>query len=124
MGRWPVRTQQCPSCTRYWRHLTCEAFPAGIPETILTGQTSHAQPYPGDRGKRYVRRASPPEGQPVEKGLAEAVNAVRDRDAVAYRRVKSALVRKGYVESDFEAGGPLYGRSVNELIDLARDREG
>jgi hypothetical protein len=43
-----------------------------------------------------------------------------DRDGRAYLRVKEVLKRKGYYDSDFEEGGPLYGYSVNDLIDLAR----
>ena len=33
--------------------LTCDAFPDGIPEAVLTGEHDHRDPYPGDRGVRY-----------------------------------------------------------------------
>lgn len=47
---------------------------------------------------------------------------IHDQDDRAYIRVKQVLQKKGYVEADFEEGGPLHGWSVNQLIDLARDK--
>jgi len=35
---------QCPVCLRYRANLTCDAFPDGIPEAILTGQHDHTKP--------------------------------------------------------------------------------
>jgi hypothetical protein len=37
--------------------------------------------------------------------------------------VKSALQKKGFTDADFEAGGALYGYSVNQLIELSRGRK-
>lgn len=33
--------------------FVCQAFPAGIPEQILTGQDRHLRPVPGDKGITY-----------------------------------------------------------------------
>ena len=45
---------------------------------------------------------------------------VADKDDVAYKRVKQVLIRMGWEAADFEAGGPLYGWSVNQLLELAK----
>jgi len=34
--------------------VTCDAFPGGIPEEILTGDVSHKKPYKGDGGIHYI----------------------------------------------------------------------
>lgn len=64
------------------------------------------------------------EEEPTEKsGLAEHVNDVHSREGVAYSRIKRILTqKKGYTDSDFEEGGPLYGWSVNELLEIARPK--
>jgi hypothetical protein len=46
----------CVSCTRFRRAalgLTCDAYPAGIPEGIYMNKVDHRVPQPGDRGLRY-----------------------------------------------------------------------
>ena len=51
---------QCLTCLH--RHdvgsesgaTTCDAFRAGIPYEILTGQVDHRHTYPGDNGLRYM----------------------------------------------------------------------
>lgn len=34
----------------------CEAFPGGIPESILLARAGHRKPYPGDHGIRFEPR--------------------------------------------------------------------
>jgi hypothetical protein len=117
-----MKTTQCGVCVFYRKDLKCEAFPDGIPESILTGQVDHSKPYEGDGGKRFT----PKPGVTLAKSdadAADAVNAIVARDDVAYRRVKTVLQRKGYEASDFDEGGPLYGYSTNELIKLAREAD-
>lgn len=60
--------QDAPQCA-YCAHVTkmgtldgkgwtCEAFPGGVPESIVQGIDSHEIPFPGDRGIRF-QLASP-----------------------------------------------------------------
>lgn len=44
---------QCALCKHHRLGLRCAAFPSSIPETIITGQHDHTEPYPGDRGIRF-----------------------------------------------------------------------
>lgn len=37
------------------KHLTCDAFPDGIPDDIIFGDNMHDEPYPGDHGIQYER---------------------------------------------------------------------
>jgi hypothetical protein len=48
----------CQSCRHYAQNssgelLTCEAFPGGIPDAILSGDNDHKRPFPGDQGICY-----------------------------------------------------------------------
>jgi hypothetical protein len=47
--------QQCPNCKHLseGENLSCDAFPAGIPQEILTGEFDHTNEYPGDNGIRF-----------------------------------------------------------------------
>lgn len=38
------------------RRYTCEAFPDGIPDEIFFKAFDHRNPYPGDKGIRFVVR--------------------------------------------------------------------
>jgi GNAT superfamily N-acetyltransferase len=42
----------------------------------------------------------------------------------SYEKVKEELAFYGYSENDYEPGGSLHGMSVNELIDLAKEKRG
>jgi len=60
----------------------------------------------------------------VEKSLGyDHTGPIAEKDDVAYKRVKQVLINMGWEASDFEQGGPLYGYSVNQLIDLARGKQ-
>ncbi len=36
--------------------MTCDAFPDGIPDEILTAKVDHYKPYPGDHGIQFEPR--------------------------------------------------------------------
>jgi hypothetical protein len=40
----------------------------------------------------------------------------------SYEEIKEELKKYGYVDSDFDKGGVLFGYSTNQLIDLAREK--
>lgn len=116
-----MRTEQCSRCLRYRGSLECDAFPSGIPEAILTGQADHSEPYLGDGGKLYkpvpgtaLRKSDEPDA------IVQNINPLINREEKAYRRARSVLIRRGYEEADFEEGGVLYGKSTNELVEMAR----
>ena len=46
----------CHVCARRRGVRDCEAFPNGIPGTILVGDFVHTKPYPGDGGLTFVKR--------------------------------------------------------------------
>lgn len=56
---------QCPRCLRYRGDLTCDAFPQGIPEEVLTGAHDHTKPL-GDEQKLY-EPIPEPQAEPVEQ---------------------------------------------------------
>jgi hypothetical protein len=66
------------------------------------------------------------EPEPAEHAFHDYTQPVVEADERMYRRVKKLAIRRGYLESDFDEGGPLYGWSTNELLNLlhtdARDR--
>ncbi len=44
----------CATCKhKHPGAAACDAFPNGIPESILSGKNRHDKPYPGDGGIRY-----------------------------------------------------------------------
>ncbi len=54
----------CQTCVHYYQNspgdlLTCEAFPDGIPDTILSGIEDHRRSFPGDQGVMYEPMHSP-----------------------------------------------------------------
>lgn len=45
---------QCRACVRFRAtHTTCEAYPAGIPLSILVHGADHRAEIPGDNGVRF-----------------------------------------------------------------------
>ena len=49
---------QCATCGRKWAgEGKCDAFPLAIPLTILTNETPHDRPYPGDLGLQWEAKA-------------------------------------------------------------------
>jgi len=44
----------CVVCTRYQKHLTCQAFPQGIPDVIAWEFFDHRNPHLGDGGLLFV----------------------------------------------------------------------
>ncbi len=69
---------QCQLCRRYRNDdkpiATCDAYPSGIPLGILTNETSHLEPRPGDHGLQF---------DPVS---AEANQEIREAFAAPYVR--------------------------------------
>lgn len=51
--------------------LFCDAFPDGIPETIIQTQVDHRKPYPGDHDLQFLAR-SPRAEQEAARLVAEA----------------------------------------------------
>jgi len=41
-----MENNRCAECKNYVFDLTCLAFPEGIPEEILTGESDHTEPLP------------------------------------------------------------------------------
>ena len=49
------RVLMCGYCEHLCEHLTCKAYPQGIPrELLLRGE--HDTPFPGDNGIRFKQR--------------------------------------------------------------------
>lgn len=53
---------QCFDCRHYRDDYRCAAFPAGIPDDILTNAADHRRPHPGDHGIRFEEREAPKPG--------------------------------------------------------------
>ncbi|MEF8715062.1 MAG: hypothetical protein V5B39_16215 [Accumulibacter sp.] len=58
-GSRPGRSDTCWDCRHYRSHRRCAAFPDGIPEALWQAVHGHREPYPGDQGIQYKRRAEP-----------------------------------------------------------------
>jgi len=53
----------CQACANKVGPNTCLAFPDGIPDEILYGETEHAEPYPGDNGIQFEPVKEPANAQ-------------------------------------------------------------
>lgn len=52
----PSKPPACWTCVRkHTTGATCDAFPLGIPQDILTGANQHRKPFPGDNGLQYKK---------------------------------------------------------------------
>lgn len=112
-------TKQCWRCLRYRGDLFCDAFPKGIPQSILEGEVDHSKVYTGDKG--LVFKPIPDELMKSEVAY-DFTKEIADRDDKKYEKVKAELMRLGFFETDFMEGGVFYGWSTNELIDLAKQK--
>ena len=57
----------------------------------------------------------------ITKSSPDYIAPLIEKEEKALVRIKSLLSAYGYAKSDFEEGGKLYGKSINELRDLYRD---
>ncbi len=48
-----MQSIQCIICCHYTHALTCDAYPEGIPDEIISGQIDHKKPYKGDNGIQF-----------------------------------------------------------------------
>lgn len=51
---WRSISSQCADCRRLRYNLGCGAFKGPIPAEILNGEHDHREPFPGDRGLRFL----------------------------------------------------------------------
>ena len=126
-----MRTAQCPICLRYRGLLTCDAFPQGIPEDILTGQFDHTKAKASEQTfepmvSMTVQKSLDLAGEAEVKGEAEGgfydyTQPIAEAEEVRYERVKELARSRGYKDADFDEGGAFYGWSTNEILDLLRD---
>ena len=83
-------------------------------------KTDEIVPEPEEEEEEETEKADSSQSEPLKYDFTKPI---ADKDARAYERVKRVLIGRGYVEADFEEGGVLYGQSVNDLIDLVREKK-
>ncbi len=69
----------CPRCLRFfpWKSIpSCEAFPDGIPERIITGEVAHLTPYPGDHGVQYL----PKNPRKYDRAMVQYIKLLDEND--------------------------------------------
>jgi hypothetical protein len=68
-------TRSCLNCTHLNRVTmgNCTAYPAGLPYDIVSGETRHDRPIPGDRGIQWEAAPDAPTGLPEGWALADAL---------------------------------------------------
>lgn len=53
-GQYEHFLASCADCKhKHMGKATCEAFPNGIPQVILSGDNTHRKPFPGDNGIHF-----------------------------------------------------------------------
>ena len=67
-----MQSTQCLGCRHYLGAITCDAYPDGIPEPVVTGEHDHTSPYPGDNGILFepvvsTKAFSPNVGREISK---------------------------------------------------------
>jgi len=90
------------------------------PETgeLIPEEEEEEEEEEGEEEEKSLDKSESPQSEPLDHDFTKPI---ADKDSIAYARVKRVLMGRGYTEGDFEEGGTLYGYSVNELIDLARE---
>ena len=49
-----IKISDCAICKhKYSNGISCDAYPKGIPQDIISGEVKHREPYPGDNGIRF-----------------------------------------------------------------------
>jgi hypothetical protein len=57
---------QCVECRHLQPGFRCDAFPEGIPWSILLNKHDHREPYPGDHGIRFKAKFKMVDGKLVD----------------------------------------------------------
>jgi hypothetical protein len=66
--------KSCLNCKHlHTRGVSCDAYPAGIPFDILSGETAHDRPLAGDNGIQYEPDPKAPLGLPEGWTLIKAL---------------------------------------------------
>jgi len=97
------------------------------PQKVVAGKPKQREMFavpPKPVPQKPAPENKPLPGQlPLIKALpVDPVQDIIDRESIAYRRMKEALIKRGYEARDFERNGVLYGKSVNELLGMVRSR--
>lgn len=121
----------CFACKR-WNGGTCEAFPEGIPASIMFDGFDHRQPHEGDNGKRFVLGDA---DQLAVYEQMKATIATFEPPEVFPEQVKALAVESGFAEEvarvEFkhgDKGEPGYqllhpGKGRYRILDITDTRQ-